>query len=293
MFKERFDYCPKKHYYNKLIEQKLKKELLKRIKLLKKESLKQIKNVNRFEDLLNIHIRLPEVDLNQKLEMIEIQECNFIPSNCKLSYQIVRKNVESLQVELNKELGILNSIAEVIEHLKELHQEKGLPKDVYFKIYFDRDDHMTCVYFDLSGYDSDKMATLYLSFGKTPMNYRSRMYLKYDNDGELQIVDFFSIIENKGHGTFMLKSLVDLIPLLNPKIEQENQELFNELSISWDEFQNTFSFKEPIHEVKGSIYSPPDASPQFYERLVRFYKRNGFYDKGSVYRRVSYNLDPD
>ncbi|GIP08219.1 hypothetical protein J1TS5_03890 [Paenibacillus macerans] len=288
MVKERFKYCPKDRYHNKIIEQRLTEEFLNQIRTIKNKSLLQINKVKRFDELLNVHIQIPDIEIDRNLEFLEIQECKLNPSDCKSSYEIVQENVQTLHTELNKEFGILNSMKEVIEHLRELDKEKGYPRDVFFRIYFDRDDYMTCVYFDLSNYDPDDLATLYLSFGKTPTNYRSRMYLEHLNIdlGVLKIVDFFSIVENKGHGSFMLKSLVDLIPLLNQKINQRNQNYYNKLSLSWSNFQGSSSFKKTINEIEGSIYAPPGAPPDFYERLVRFYKRNDFYKEGSVYRKI-------
>ncbi|MDN4079367.1 hypothetical protein QYF52_15575 [Paenibacillus polymyxa] len=284
MIKEKFDYCPKNHYHNKIIEKGLTEELLDQVRIKKNEAQHKIKKVKGIGELLNIHIQIPDIEVNRNLEFIETQECKLNPSGCKSSYEIAQKYAQVLHVELNKEIGILNSMADVIEHLRELHKEKGYPRDVYYRLFFDRDDHMTCVYFDLSNYDPDHLAILYLSFGKTPMNYRSRMYLKHTNAdvGILKIVDFFSIEENKGHGAFMLESLVDLIPLLNQKIERRNQEYFNELSVAWSDFQDSCLLKKTIEDIIGSIYAPPN----LYERLVRFYKRNNFYKEGSVYRKI-------
>lgn len=71
------------------------------VRIKKNEAQHKIKKVKGIGELLNIHIQIPDIEVNRNLEIIEIQECKLNPSGCKSSYEIVQKHPQVLHVELN------------------------------------------------------------------------------------------------------------------------------------------------------------------------------------------------
>ncbi|MCM3273992.1 hypothetical protein [Paenibacillus elgii] len=252
---------------------------------MKNEELKtRVLSANSLNELLSLNCSVPDLEIEP---IDDLSPCLFEPSTCEDRYKNLRREVQELKKRWEKGRKKINQYEEVIQDIRWMHRFTTNYENFYFKVNFDKVDTFTCITYNLDSFEPDSISnpTLYLSFGKTN-DQHSRMYISYSGyDGALKIDDFFSIKERRNHGSFMLQSLLELVPLLNQRIEEYNNWFFGELKgmHTWEEFQSSLSFQRPITYIYGSIHPAGEITK---EDLVRFYDRNGFIKDGRLYRQI-------
>ncbi|MFD0587675.1 hypothetical protein ACFQZE_06645 [Paenibacillus sp. GCM10027627] len=248
----------------------------------------QIKSAKTLSDLTKIDCTEPEFEVD--IDSL-YTECDLDPRTCNQILDELDLEQYELKRKLNRLIYTIRNYRDVFEAVVSRYKFTCDSLDHhYFNIGYDKENKLICVTYELSDFDPDSISnpTLYLSFGKLHGRNPSRMYLSYNSNGSLIINDFFSIEKNLGHGSFMLNSLLQLVPLLNEKIAQHNLNTFNELGrekfCSWEEYQQKPAlYKMPIRVIRGTIRPLEDHK---LEDLKRFYNRNGFLKNDRLYKEV-------
>lgn len=280
---------------NKLIYQSLLEERAKLLKLipLNEKTLENIKF--ELKEIENFYeVKEKQVEIIENLEegiRFSNSKCELNPSKCCSDCMILYEEVKKLSNKYNKVIGILKKINEIFQHLEELSYEKlGIDRDIYIKFIYDKEDNPICLFFDKESFDTEKSylktLTIYLSFGQTPINERTRLYFRYiKHKGAIKIVDFFSIKKRLRHGSYLLETLVEIIPYLNNKIDEYNKQFFSELNsmYTWEEYIESSSYNKKIEYIFGDII--PDGSLT-YEELEEFYCINGFIKDKKLYKEI-------
>ncbi|WP_270507449.1 hypothetical protein [Paraclostridium sordellii] len=216
------------------------------------------------------------------LELDFNYSCGLISNTCEENIESRSRCLKGKQIELYKQIENYNKDLSLIKNIKsfydELNESSNKTKDYeYFKFSRDRENNLIAIYFNIDYFIETRVATVYmltsegehwrdkgvvlhLIYEKYPSHNPD--YIKRDrNSSWVKIGDFISKDKMKGHGTFVLNSLEDIIKEVNKRIMYKN-------SMETD----SYNHMNKIVGINGMV-CPGDIP---YDILVKFYNKNGY-----------------
>ena len=177
---------------------------------------------------------------------------------------------DECNVEFNKLSLRYNNMVNVVLDIKKYLKDNNIDEisKVYINFKSDRNKDLICILYDFSKFDVNRtsMPDLVGLYGEYNFNRNKlRMLLDYSKIyGCLEIVDFFTGKPWRGHATFALECLEDVVNIANTIIQEHNCLI---------ECEDLWANK--ISEIIGNV--GPDTKLMTKKRLIEFYRRRGFY----------------
>lgn len=247
---------------------------------------------------------------NKREDNIEVY-LSYTRSNCNLNYETCNEKyeknkniIEQLQCEFKKKIEKYNKELSIIKKVQNYCQdgsecEYHSSKEVYFKFGRDKYNDLIALYFNINQFLRKEFEPIEDVFvfsgeGECPYNDFTVLHLKYETChlcickteaatrenlkvSHAHICDFKSYNPKKGHGTFILKNLEDIIKRVNKR--------FLELK---EDGEESFYKKTTLRAINGEVF--PDGSIS-YDDLVKFYNKNGLPTIGKTYDKGGYVED--
>lgn len=226
----------------------------------------------------------------------EPSSCKSTPDACNTNLKMQEKVFEGLIDEVNKRIQRYNMDLTVIKKVHNYcfnyEDRELLTESVYFKFGRDKQNDLICLYFNIDSFVKDdsyspiETVHVFSGLGESPFDYQTVLHLKYESNGyslwgtdvyekvennpQAHICDFLSFNCRRGHATFLIKHLEELIHEINKRIisfrDQDGEQLYNR--------------RKPITAINGEVFPGSQIS---YEDLVGFYNKNGFPTLGRRY----------
>lgn len=242
--------------------------------LLSFKSISEVLNYNLNENTIKVEINQNGIEESQRVCVLKPSSCNEV---------------------IKKEADILDRKRIVLEHLEEklrLYKEmiKVLKRKLakvnderFFKFELDKDEEITCTYFYYDEFEPSSINYIYLSQFKV-IDPRSHITFSI-NDGGLKIGYINSYKEGINHGTSMLSFLLAIIPMLNNTIDERNEEVYQSLNCTWEDFKESVLYQEKITHIYGTLGTPGMSEDEM-NRLISFYKRSNLYENQTIYKEL-------
>lgn len=222
-------------------------------------------NYNQIINLYNKHISF-------------LDNCTSQPSSCKEDSENLISKYEKSVFKIEKCIKKRNQYKSTLKQLKLMLKDLKDKSNIFFKFGFDKNSNLICSLIDYNRIFNNIISkgplTMYVIYGFKDSKGKydnTSLFLNFENNfddtSQLKIPDFSCCNYNArcGHGSFALKSLDELVPIINKKILQYN---------------NNFEYKIGIiKSVYGDIVPGGDST---YNGLVKFYKKNGYLKDGKL-----------
>ncbi|GKU27242.1 hypothetical protein CFOLD11_40690 [Clostridium folliculivorans] len=217
---------------------------------------------------------------------IDKTHCKLANKNCNLTYESKKTFLQKLTNQVDTKIQLYNEDLSIIKKVQnycsnysgfKIHNDNC----VYFKFDRDKCNSLIALYCNIENFNtmnmdsSPKPIFIFSGEGEYPFYKHTLLQLKYDTfmypqitnysistskeikdqDIIIQLWDFQSFNPRRGHGTFILKNLEDIINKVTIKINED------------------LSLKKSIKLIIGTV---PTTNNNSYEYLVRFYNKNGF-----------------
>lgn len=284
--------CYRNDYVNDLLYVNLHTDKIAKYNSILENLKREIDSITYFGDIINYKVEEIDEKIKKIVEkFISISVCTLDVNQCYNQYYELNSRLNSLRYEYNSLINRIKHCNDVFEHLKELNSNKQDNYDsIYFKTRFDKEGYLVCTFFDKSTVSIRNSFmhsyTIYLSFGYTAINNRTRLYFEYSPHlGALKIIDFFSIEKRRWHGSYVLQTLLDLVPYFNEEIDKYNKEVYEALkgTETWESYKESSLFSQKVKYIYGSICPGGSLTK---EELIMFYDMNGFIKNERLYREV-------
>lgn len=235
----------------------------------------------------------------------KITSCRLNSRGCKSTYDTKKNCLEKLINKIdtkvqayNDDLGIIKKVQNYCLKYAEykVHDDKA----VYFKFGRDKYDSLIALYFNIDRFiNNESLSPIETIFvfsgeGEYPYNKQTVFHIKYESfdnllhgteayekakqmkgqSSQAHICDFISYNGRRGHGTFILKHLEDIIKTINEKIK-----------ILENIGSEGYYRKVPIKLIVGEVVPGDNISD---EDLVKFYNKNGLPTIGKKYSEGTY-----
>lgn len=256
----------------------LTKELSKKLeKCIKRNDLSAVLNFDAKEiDDNNVYAIYPD-------------KCDLTANSCDFNIELRKRYCQEIRTESDKLISQYTDDLNLIKYIKSAYKElnessRKTNNKEYFKFSRDKENNLIAIYFNIDEfinrgsqtvyllsskghYWREKYAVLHLKYDEIPL-YEPRWirekpdYIKNRKKRAYACIgDFNSNDKKKGHGTFILKNLEDIIIEVNKRIDFFNA---NE--------EDEYNHKNKIQGINGLV-RPGDIPLDI---LVKFYNKHGY-----------------
>ncbi|WP_350342354.1 hypothetical protein PRVXT_001583 [Proteinivorax tanatarense] len=245
--------------------------------------------------LKDIRERKLDIETYRKIDLYEIRPCKLEPDSCKLTLDSKVRVFEKLFRELETQVGKYQQEISIINRIQNYCRERNkkvMRRDsIFLKFSRNKLDELIVLCFDIDNFIRKKSITtttesafVFSGRGESQTNEETVLTICYyrfqnsvlNNDPfnkdvpEAVIDGFSSDNKRRGHGTFLLENLEDIIKEVNKKIITK---------------ANEPDIMQPIKLITGDVSPSGDIK---YDDLMKLYKKHGFSSEGSkIYRVLS------
>lgn len=237
-----------------------------------------------------------------------LESCKLKPEVCDISYASKNRLFKKLTEEIDSRVQRYNNDLAIIKKIQNYcmnySEHKVHTNDtVYFRFGRDKHNELIALYFNIDNFikstNYEPIETVYVfsGDGEYPYHKQTVLHLKYEEYGNLiltgtevyrevdsveklgaqvHICDFQSYNRRRGHGSFILKNLEDIIKVVNKKIT------------TMSEIERQRYHRRKIIKAINGVIAPGNISD---EDLVKFYNKNGLTTIGKKYANGTYYAD--